>query len=202
MPIIATRASGGELDAVNAVGLIKGRFDEFLRQPIVVGTPSYPSVTGGESIPLSTATGPTPIPSPAPPITPDTPSYEPAQQSESETRGGRAFQRARRYVLAQRGRPSRRRLPRMVGPTVHVGGWYHPPSNVPPYVPEYRAIPGWVPGMPRPPPPWQRGAPRGGQNPGYSGYPTYSGYQQNPGFNFNPTTGQGQGPFYFGRGSQ
>ena len=203
MPIIATRAGGGEIDAVNAVGLIKGRFDEFLRKPIVPTTPSYPSVTGGESIPISSGSGPTPIPSPAPPVTPDTPSYVPMGEGEEETRGGRAYQRARRYMTAQRGRVSRRRLPRMVGPTVHVGGWYHPPSNVPPYVPAYRAIPGWVPGMPRPPPPWQRGAPRGGIDPGHSSHSGYSGYQQyqqNPGFNFNPTTGQSQGPFYFGRG--
>ena len=200
MPIIATRAGGGEVDAVNAIGLIKGRFDEFLRKPIVPTTPSYPSVTGGESIPISSGTGPTPIPSPAPAVTPDTPTYEPMGGDERETRGGRAYQRARRYMTAQRGRVARRRLPRMVGPTVHVGGWYHPPSDVPSYVPAYRAIPGWEPGMPRPPPPWHRGAPRGGTDPGQPRFSGYQQYQYNPGFNFNPTTGTSQGPFYFGRG--
>ena len=56
----------------------------------------------------------------------------------------------------------------MSGPTSHVGGWHFPAvaAAAPPYVADYRYIPGWVPGMPRPPLPWQRDPNynRGGDN--------------------------------------
>ena len=203
LPIIGTRARGGEVDAVNAVGLIKGRFDEFLVAPIVP-TSTTPSVTGPVSIPISTQSSRSRSksksksrsvsPSPVPTLTPDTPSYEPLLPTRDQTEGGRAYNRARRYSLAQRGGVNRRQLPRMSGPTSHVGGWYFPPeaAAAPPYVADYRYIPGWVPGMPRPPLPWQRDTHqrRGTQ-------------QINPqGFVFRPQQAPQQGTFFFGRGGR
>ena len=92
----------------------------------------------------------------------------------------------------------------MSGPTTHIGGWYHPHVDVPPYVPAYRAIPGWVPGMPRPPPPWARGP---AQNRGQGGslsrgrgdYQQAQAHGQNI-FSFQPQSDPQQGPFFFGRG--
>ena len=195
IPIIGSRARGGEIDAVNAVGLIKGRFDDFLRPLLDIHTSTATSTT---SVPQSSRSGPTPEPSPAPTTTPDTPSYEPIipiLPAGHTTQGGRAYNRARRIAVGQRGGYNRRRLPRMSGPITHIGGWYHPPQVAPSYVSEYRQIPGWVPGMPRPP---------RNQGPAVSirgpipNYPTqYT--QGQPQFMF-PPQGQPQGPFYFGRG--
>ena len=201
LPIIGTRARGGEVDAVNAVGLIKGRFDEFLMAPIAPSS-TTPSVTAPVSIPVSTQSGGSRSrsksksrsisPSPVPTTTPDTPTYEPLLPARDLTEGGRAYNRARRYFVAQRGGVNRRQLPRMSGPTSQVGGWYFPPeaAAAPPYVADYRYIPGWVPGMPRPPLPWQQGTQRN-RNP-QQVYPQR--------FTFRPQQVPQQGTFYFGRG--
>ena len=174
LPIIATRASGGELQAVNAVGLIKGRMDEFLNPTkINIQQPSSTASTIG-SISSSAATSKTSgatsrkrkrsrsrSQSPPPIATPDTPSYHPSE-------GYLAYDRASRYLSTlnrynprhhqgdpfNRGSRPTRALPRMSGPLTQVGGWYQPPPSAPPYVAAHRAIPGWVPGMPRPPTPW------------------------------------------------
>ena len=207
LPIIGSRARGGELDAVNAVGLIKGRLDEFLAAPIVSSS-STPSVIAPVSVPKSSQSGRSrsktssksksrsASPSPVPTTTPDTPTYEPFLPPRTQTEGGQAFNRARRFSSAQRGGYNRRALPRMSGPTSHVGGWYFPPeaAAAPPYVADYRYIPGWVPGMPRPPLPWQtdqqnRGAPRGRQ-------------QVSQGFSYRPQQTYQRRPFYFGRGGR
>ena len=168
LPIIGTRAAGGELDAVNAVGLIKCRLDEFLvpTRPITSSGPSTATSVPHSSksrSPKSRSTksrSRSPPPSPAPTKTPDTPSYHPTTTYRPTMEGAAAYDRASRYVTAQRGGYNRRRLPRMSGPTTHVGGWHFPAeaAAAPPYVADYRYIPGWVPGMPRPPLPWQTGA--------------------------------------------
>ena len=169
LPIIGTRAGGGEIDAVNAVGLIKCRLDEFL-MPTRPQSSAAPSTTasiprsGHSSKSRSTKSRSTksrsrsPPPSPAPTKTPDTPSYQPSLTYRAPTEGAAAYDRASRYVAAQRGGYNRRRLPRMSGPTSHIGGWHFPAeaAAAPPYVADYRYIPGWIPGMPRPPLPWQR----------------------------------------------
>ena len=201
LPIIGTRARGGELDAVNAVGLIKGRLDEFLAAPIEASS-STPSVTAPVSIPKSSRSGGSKSksksrstsPSPAPTTTPDTPTYYPPG---TQTEGGRAFSRARRFSMAQRGGSNRRALPRMSGPTTRIGGWYFPPeaAAAPPYVADYRYIPGWVPGMPRPPLPWQRDPQH---NRGTGGNRQLS----SQGFVYRPQQPYQQGPFYFGRGGR
>lgn len=175
------------MDAVNAVGMIKARFDQFLTAPRVTG--GSPATTG-TSVPLSSRSGQSPVPSPPPTTTPDTPTYHPTIPSTQHTEGGRAYGRARRYMVAQRGGYNRRRLPRMSGPTTHVGGWYNPHLNAPTHVPAHRYIPGWVPGMPRPPPPWSQGP---AQTRGRS-------QQQSQPFVFQPNWDPQQGPFYFGRG--
>ena len=197
IPIVGSRARGGEVDAVNAVGLIKGRFDDFLRPLLDIHTST---TTSTASVPQSSRSGPTPEPSPAPTTTPDTPSYEPfaaTLPSGYTTQGGRAYNRARRIAIGQRGGYNRRRLPRMSGPTTHIGGWYHPPQVAPSYVSEYRQIPGWVPGMPRPP---RHQIPAASIRGSVQNYPTqYT--QGQPQFMFPPPPqGQLQGPFYFGRG--
>ena len=202
LPIVGTRARGGELDAVNAVGLIKGRFDEFLVAP-TTATSTTPSITAPTSIPKSSPSGGSrsksksksrsASPSPAPTTTPDTPSYEPFLPPRDTTEGGRAYNRARRYTIAQRGATNRRQLPRMSGPTSQIGGWYFPPeaAAAPPYVADYRYIPGWVPGMPRPPLPWQRDSQQIRAT--RQAYPPR-------GFVFRPQQTPQQGTFYFGRG--
>ena len=135
LPIIGTRARGGEVDAVNGVGLIKGRFDEFL-VAIPTTSSSTPSITAPLSVPKSSRSGKSRSksksrsPSPAPTTTPDTPSYEPFLPPRDQTEGGRAFNRAHRYTVAQRGGVNRRQLPRMSGPTSHIGGWYFPPPRL------------------------------------------------------------------------
>ena len=172
---------GGELQAVNAVGLIKSRMDEFLN-PTLINIPTNPTASYG---PSSTATtvgstksteSTTPSKSRAkkrrirsrspPPIaTPDTPSYHPTEGYLAYDRASRYLNTINRYnprwqqneppITSGTGRPSRT-LPRMSGPTTSIGGWYQPPPMAPPYVPEHRVIPGWVPGMPRPTPPWEQ----------------------------------------------
>ena len=96
LPIIGSRARGGELDAVNAVGLIKGRLDEFLT-PTLVSSSSTPSVTAPVSVPKSSRSGKSRTksgsksrstsPSPIPTTTPDTPTYQPLMQSRGQTEG-------------------------------------------------------------------------------------------------------------------
>ena len=180
LPIVASRASGGELQAVNAIGLIKARMDEFLNPSLINIPANVPTTSYGPSSTISTAgstKSTTPSKnrpkkrrirsrSPPPTTTPDTPSYHP-------TEGYLAYDRASRYLNTinrynprwQQNEPpamSRpaRALPRMSGPTTHIGGWYQPPPVAPPYVAEHRVIPGWVPGMPRPTPPWEQAQPR------------------------------------------
>ena len=132
LPIIGTRARSGQVDAVNGVGLIKGRFDEFLLAAPSTSS-ATPSVTAPVSIPKSSRSrrsrskSKSRSPSPAPTTTPDTQSYEPLLPPRDQTEGGRAFNRAHRYTIAHRGGVNRRQLPRMSGPTSHVGGWYFPP---------------------------------------------------------------------------
>ena len=166
LPIIGTRAAGGELDAVNAVGLIKSRLDEFLL-PTRVESSSAPSAVTSTSVPHSSRSSKSrsyksksksPPSSPAPTKTPDTPSYHPPITDRPPIPATVAYDRASRYVAAQRGGYNRRRLPRMSGPTTHIGGWHFPAeaAAAPPYVADYRYIPGWTPGMPRPPLPWER----------------------------------------------
>ena len=217
LPIIGSRARGGELDAVNAVGLIKGRLDEFLATPIVSSS-STPSVTAPVSVPKSSRSGRSrsktgsksksrsASPSPIPTTTPDTPTYQPFlppstqyPAPSTQTEGGRAFNRARRFSLAQRGGYNRRALPRMSGPTSHIGGWYFPPeaAAAPPYVADYRYIPGLVPGMPRPPLPWQTDQ----QNRGAAGN-RQQGSQGSQGFVYRPQQTYQRRPFYFGRGGR
>ena len=195
LPIIGTRAGGGELDAVNAVGLIKCRLDEFLvpTRPIPSSGPStiisIPHSSKSRS-PKSRSTksrSKSPPPSPAPAKTPDTPSYHPTTSYRPTMEGAAAYDRASRYVAAQRGGYNRRRLPRMSGPTTHIGGWHFPAeaAAAPPYVADYRYIPGWAPGMPRPPLPWQ----------------TDRGQRQQP-FNFRQRSQPSHQPFIFGRGAR
>ena len=179
LPIVASRASGGELQAVNAIGLIKTRMDEFLNPSLVNIPASIPTTSYGPSSTISTA-GSTQSPiiserkskkrrirsrSPPPITTPDTPSYQPTEGFLAYDRASRYLNTINRYnprwqqnepAASTRGTRPSRTLPRMSGPTTQIGGWYQPPPTAPPYVPEHRAIPGWVPGMPRPTPPWEQ----------------------------------------------
>ena len=203
LPIIGSRARGGELDAVNAVGLIKGRLDDFLATSLVTSS-STASITAPVSVPKSSRSGGSrsktrsksksrsTSPSPAPTTTPDTPTYQPILPSSTQTEGGMAFNRARRFSQAQRGGYNRRALPRMSGPTSHIGNWYFPPeaAAAPPYVADYRYIPGWAPGMPRPPLPWQT------DQQGRSAAGT------SQGFIYGPQQTYQRRPFYFGRGTR
>ena len=177
LPIIASRAGWGELQAVNAVGLIKSRIDEFL-QPARINAPSS-TLPGSPHSTLGTA-GSTLSDiseskrkrgtykrkrsrSPPSSRTPDTPSYHPTEGAQAYDRASR-FTAAARHFGQQAHRPTRA-LPRMTGPQSQIGGWYNPLINAPPYVSDYRLIPGWTPGMPRPPTRWDTGSTSGQTRP-------------------------------------
>ena len=204
LPIVASRAGGGELEAVNSVGLIKSRIDEFL-QPTIVQTPPS-TVLGSPHSTLGTAGSIASSASrggrkrrthkrsrsPPPSRTPDTPSYHP-------TEGAQAYDRASRYTSAarhfsQQARRPTRALPRMTGPQSQIGGWYNPLINAPPYVSDYRLIPGWTPGMPRPPVRWDTASSSGQTRPDRA--TAHQRLGPTPLFTYYPPGQQ----FHFGRG--